>query len=235
MDEKTKVGAVVGTGALLLGAVAGGAYGVHVGDDSKQVSNLTSELAAAQADISVFAEQLNMTTEELAVAASENEALKAELANVTPIVEVVNQTEYVEVDNEYLQEVLDFVYDENGNVEYITDDLDANEVDMIVDRIVFLNDAKQVAVDTVKRDFDYIVDKEYSNYGDRMSRDDIERVRVEAASETTVENIDFDFHDTDVLVEVKFVEDGRDYKALIRVEVENDKPVKSSTVWIRRD
>ena len=235
MDEKTKVGAVVGTGALLLGAVAGGAYGVHVGDDSKQVSNLTSELAAAQADISVFAEQLNMTTEELAVAASENEALKAELANVTPIVEVVNQTEYVEVDNEYLQEVLDFVYDENGNVEYITDDLDANEVDMIVDRIVFLNDAKQVAVDTVKRDFDYIVDKDYSNYGDRMSRDDIERVRVEAASETTVENIDFDFHDTDVLVEVKFVEDGRDYKALIRVEVENDKPVKSSTVWIRRD
>jgi hypothetical protein len=128
----------------------------------------------------------------------------------------------VEVDNMNLELVLNHIYDNDGNIEYLTDDLDDDEIGLIVDRIVFINDIKSLAVVEVENEFADLMDKEEFTFGNetvRFDEDDIERVRVKSdGDDLIIDSVDFEDLDADVLVEVKFEQDDVRYLAVCNVE-----------------
>ena len=162
---------------------------------------------------------------------SDVDRLTAELAlanNVTP--EVVTETIEVEVDNGNLDTVLQHIYDNDGSVDYLTEDLDDDEISQIVDRIVFTNEIKDLAVAEVKAEAADEIDGTHNvtiSDGEPVSvdfdEDDIERVRVQDDDdEVVIDDIDFEDGDADVLVSVNFEHevDGKDVKFVADFNVE---------------
>jgi hypothetical protein len=135
--------------------------------------------------------------------------------NVTVEVEkevYVEVEKEVYVDNENLNEVLEHVYDNHGNVRYIVADLDDNELDMIVDRVVLSNEFKKFAVDAVNAELISELHKEFFD-GVQFDRDDIEYVRVDSdEDEVSFVNIDFEDEDARVKVTGRFDHDDVKYK-----------------------
>lgn len=154
----------------------------------------------------------------------EKEVIKQ--VNVTETIEVpvevikeVNVTETVEVpvDNGNLQLVLDHIYDNDGSVNYLTDDLDDDEIDQIVDRIVFMNEVKKLSVDAVKDDlFDELDKFEFvrsDNTTVVLDEDDMERLRVDDDDdEIFVEDVDFEDGDAEVKLTGTFEQDDEEFK-----------------------
>jgi hypothetical protein len=138
-------------------------------------------------------------------------------------VEVIkNVTVEVPVDNENLQLVLDEIYDNDGSVEYITDDLDDDELDQMIDRIIFVNEIKDLAAVEVESEFEDLIDNEvfaFNGTDVTFDEDDVERVRVQDDDdEITASDIDYEDGDADVEVFVNFEQDDVDYKARFIVE-----------------
>lgn len=139
------------------------------------------------------------------------------------VTEYVNVTQEVEVDNGNLRMVLDHIYDNDGDVNYLLDDLDDDEVEQIADRIVFVNEIKKFASD--------YVDAEVADYMDRMYFEDldvefddrdIERIKVKGdAEDIVIADIDFEDKDADLEVTVEFEQDDIDYVAVFEVEVKD--------------
>jgi len=143
-----------------------------------------------------------------------NRAPEIEYVNVTadPVIEYVNVTETIEVDNENLELVLDHIYDNAGNVEYLLDDLDDDEVEMIADRIIFVNDIKAMAINEVKKNlFDELDNEEIvmiDNSTYEFDDKDLERLRIDDDSdELIIEDIDFEDKDAEVKVSFRFEDD----------------------------
>jgi len=149
--------------------------------------------------------------------------------NQTEIIEVpvevikeVNVTQVEYVDNENLDLVLNEIYDNNGEVEYLIDDLDDDELDQVVARIVFANDVKAMAVAEAKKEIVDLLHKEVIN-GTTLDEDDIERVKVQGDDdEVVIADIDYEDLDADVEVEIKFEQDDVEYVALVEVEVKEN-------------
>lgn len=137
--------------------------------------------------------------------------------NVT--VEVPVEVEkIVEVDNSNLDDVLNHIYDNDGNVQYLTNDLDDDEVDQIVDRIVFINEVKNLAVDAVKKDLFDELDGETFNSVE-FDEDDMERLRVDNDDdELVICDVDFEDKDAEVKVTGTFEQDDVKYHYTAIVE-----------------
>ena len=213
MDKKKimKVAGVIGASALL---VAAGAFTTGLSMD-KTVQEQVAQISQLETDN------------------TELDAKIVDLENAEPVIEYVDKEvevevvveKIIEVDNDNLELVLDHVYDNDGSVEYLLDDLDDDEVMQIVDRVVFINEIKILAAKEVKEEFADLMDKEdftrpngnvKENFFDE---DDIERVRVQDDSdELKVIDVDFEDGDADVEVEVYFEQDDIKYKALVTVE-----------------
>jgi len=137
-----------------------------------------------------------------------------------PVIQEVEMPVYI--DNENLDLVLDHIYDNDGVIEYLTDDLDDDEVNQIVDRIVFINDIKSLAVAEVEKEFLDLIDKEefeFNNETIKFDEDDVERVRVrDDADQLIIDSVDFEDSDAEVLVEVRFEQDDVKYIAKCVVE-----------------
>lgn len=131
----------------------------------------------------------------------------------------------VSVDNGNLDEVLEYVY-EYGLEDLDVEDLDSDEIDQIVDRIVFLNDAREYARVHVDNNFLSIIDRLRVD-GVRIDRDDVERVRLGDVDEFVVRDIDFDFSDVTVEVPVEFVHDDDSLEAIIIVEFKDGEIVEA--------
>ena len=212
MNKKQIIKAVcaVGAGALLLGA---GALGTGI------MKNDTIQEQAVQIS------QLNSDVESLNTKVSDFE-------NADPVIEYVDKEvekevqveveKLVEVDNGNLELVLDHIYDNDGNVEYLLDNLDDDEIDLIVDRVVFVNEIKSLAVAETEKEIKDLLDKEefvFNNETIKFDEDDIERVRIQDDDdEVVISDIDFEDSDADVEVEVYFEQDDVKYKALVTVE-----------------
>lgn len=143
-----------------------------------------------------------------------------------PVIEYVNQTEIVEVevDNGNLDMVLDHIYNNDGQIEYLLDDLDDDEIDFIVDRIIFMNDAKTMGVDYIEAELadelDNYVFTNADNSTVEFDDDDITDIDVDDDfDDIVVEDVDFDDDETDLIYEVKFEHDDVDYIASVRVEI----------------
>lgn len=133
-------------------------------------------------------------------------------------VEVVTE---VLVDNGNLDKVLDHIYDNDGQVEYLLEDLDDDELDLIVDRIQFVNEVKALAVkEAIKEGIDELDKEEIGAV--TLDEDDIDRFRVYDDDED-IELTDIDFEDKDatVLVKAKFEQDDVKYVAYFEVEVKD--------------
>jgi len=211
MDKKKvlKVAGAIGAGALL---IAGGALGTGI------VKNDTIQEQAAQIS------QLQLNNSKL----SDN---IVDLNNAEPVIEyvdkevLVNNTVEVEVevDNGNLDLVLDHIYDNKGDVSYLTEDLDDDEVNEIVDRLIFVNEIKVLAAEEAKSEIKDLLDKEeftFNNVTVKFDEDDIERVRVQDDDDEVIvgEDIDFEDGDADVEAEVKFEQDSIKYVANVIVE-----------------
>jgi hypothetical protein len=120
-------------------------------------------------------------------------------------VEIIKEVEVekiVEVDNGNLDLVLDYIY--SGNVTLITEDLDEDEVDQVVDRIIFLNDIEAVAEQYVKDNIKEEVDRERVG-GIRLYEELIDRLRLD--KDVIVEDIDFKYNDATVKLTGSFRQD----------------------------
>ena len=213
--EKTNSEKIVAL-ALVGIAAAGGigaAIGASMADDSKQLEEVQAKLAEAEAKLNVTVEPV-IETVEVPV-------------NVTKI-EYVNVTEEVLVDNGNLDLVLEEVYDNNGQVEYLIDDLDDDEVDQIVERIVFANDVKSLAVQAVKDELadevDNLVVVRADNSTVELDEDDVEKLRIDDDDdEVVIDEIDYEDKDAEVLVTGRFKHDDEWFSFEAEVEIEDGK------------
>ena len=178
-----KVASIVGASALIVGALIGGAIVYE-----PSIPIIPQETIIEYVDVPV-----NVT--------------------VTEIVEVpVNVTEYVEVDNGNMDLILDYAYDNNGNLRELDfNDLDEDEMNEVVDRIVFVNDLKAMAVAEVKAELFDELDNEYVGLV-KLDEDDMERLRIDDdADEVVIDDVDFEDLDADVLVTGSFEMDDIKY------------------------
>lgn len=138
-------------------------------------------------------------------------------------VEVIKEVEVevikeVEIDNGNLDLVLDHIYDNDGNINYLTEDLDDDEIEEMVGRIVFVNDIKQLAIKEVEKEGMDELDKEMIN-GTELDEDDIDRFKVyDDDEDIIIDDIDFEDFDADVFVDARFEQDDVRYKATFKVE-----------------
>jgi hypothetical protein len=124
-------------------------------------------------------------------------------------VEVITE---IEVDNENLDLVLEHIYDNEGQIEYLIDDLEDDELDEIVDRVVFINDVKALALAEVKSDGIDELHKETVNVT-KIYEDDEERFRLyDDDEDVMIADVDFEDRDAEVLVKVRFELDDSDVK-----------------------
>jgi len=155
---------------------------------------------------------------------------------VETMVEVpVNVTEYVEVDNGNLDLVLNEIYDNDGSVEYLTDDLDDDELDLIVDRIAFIQDAKAMAVAEVKAELFDELDNTMVNTTE-LDDDDMERLRIDDDSdELIVDDVDYDNYDADVYVTGSFEQDDIKYNYEVMIEIKDNEVDDFNIISVTED
>lgn len=157
----------------------------------------------------------------------EVEKVVTEYVDVPGPVQIKNNTvikeveKIVEVDNGHLDTVLEHIYDNDGSIEYITEDLDDDELDLIVERVSFVNDVKALAVAEVKSEAIDLLHKELVGEV-KLDEDDIERLKIyDDADEIALDDIDFEDLDADAYVNVRFEQDDVDYVAEFKVEIKD--------------
>jgi hypothetical protein len=133
----------------------------------------------------------------------------------------VTVTKEVPVDNGNLALVLDHIYDNDGEVAYLTEDLKDSEVSDIVDRIVFINDAKALAVAEVKENGVDEVDKEVAG-SITVDEDDVDKFKVyDEDDKLEVSDVDFDDKDCEVLVKAKLTQDDDVMDVVYKVTIQD--------------
>jgi len=128
-----------------------------------------------------------------------------------PVEVPVNVTKEILVDNGKLAEVEQFIYDNQGNVNLITSDLKDDEVDQIVDRIVFVNEFKKFAVDAINKDLLYKVDGLTVN-NKTIDKRYINTLRIDSdLDEISIVSVNFDDKDVTFKVTGSFRQDDKAY------------------------
>lgn len=139
------------------------------------------------------------------------------------------------VDNGNLALVLDHLYDNDGDVNYLLNDLDNDEIELVVDRIIFVNEAKTMAVNYVESNMADELDK-VAVEGEYLDEDDIERIRIDDDDdEVLIEDIDFDDSDAHVIVSATFEQDDVDYKATFDVKIKDGEVDDMELVFVELD
>jgi len=137
------------------------------------------------------------------------------------VIKEINVTKEVVVDNEKLDEVLEHLYDNEGKVEYLIDDLDDDEVEKIADRVVLINEFKKLAVDAIDAElFDELDNEEFDFNGTivEFDEDDLERLRIDdEQDEILIDDIDFDDGDADLILTGTFDQDDERYDYEVKV------------------
>ena len=193
-----KVAALAGV-ALVVGGGIGAAIAGSVVDDSDKVVELQNLIAEKEAALALEAEKV-----------AELEARGPET-----VVEVRNVTNTVEVPVD------------NGNLKLVVEDyegeeLDEDEVQEIVDEVLFKNDVTVLAERLVEAEIVDFMDDE-----DMFGEDDLEDYRDDDVysvsideDDTVVEDVDFDDEDATVYVEAKLKLENDDDKLRVRVKAE---------------
>lgn len=207
--ETKKIVALGATAGVVIGAVAGGAVGFVSQQDT------ISDLIAAKA---VLAEQIKELK-------SQEPVVVTEYVNQTVEVPVEVPVEIM-VDNGNLSFVLEHIFDNEGNVTYLTEDLDEDELDLIVERIVFMNESKGLALAYVEAELFDELDGESVNLSDNstmeLDEDDMERLRLDSEQdEVSIEEVDFEDRDAVLVVTGRFEQDDTELEFVARVRIKD--------------
>lgn len=130
-------------------------------------------------------------------------------------------------DSGNLKLVLEEIYDNDGSVEYLTEDLDDDELYLIADRIIFIQEAKNMAIDHVKAELaDELNNVEITmndNSTVELDEDDFEKLRIDDDSdEILVANVDYEDKDVDVTVTGRFRHDDTWFAFEAKVAIEDN-------------
>jgi hypothetical protein len=151
-----------------------------------------------------------------------NNTVEVPVETIVEVEKVVNNTVEVQVDNGNLSQVLEHIYDNDGKIEYLLDDLDDDELNKIVDRIVFINDIKKLSVDAVEAHLFDELDREVYNISGtqvKFDEDDLERLRInDDDDEIVIDKVDFEDEDAKVCVTGTFEQDDVKYDYEVTVE-----------------
>jgi hypothetical protein len=189
----------------------------------EQTISVLKVIAAAVVGILVGAAGVSVMTEPKVVVETKvvehNITVPVETIVTKEVPVEVIKTVNVSVDNGKLDTVLQHIYDNSGNVEYLVEDLKDSEVAEIADRVVFINDVKSMAVDAVRSEAFDILDKEVVD-GEELDDKDMEKLKVYSDDDKViVSDVDFDDSDATVTVDVRFEQDDVLYDATFTVEV----------------
>ena len=193
MNEKTKK---IGSMAIAAVVGAGAMFG-----------------GAALTDTSVGVEQINQSPITLTkIVEVEKEVI------VTEEVEVIKY-----VDNEKLSDFMDYIFERDGDVTELTDDLEADEVDKIADRIAFVIESVKLGSDEIKKELaDEIDGDEFVNAASEtitFDEDDIERIKIsDDLDDVVLSDYDFDDGELTVTYSVDFEQDDVDYTCDVEIE-----------------
>ena len=184
-------------GALTLGALVALGGGVMIGSHAFP-QTITEEVIVEK----TVKEVIDLT---------ENQTIEAFNAGVASV-ELPEMPEPVEVDNQNLEVVLKELYDSKGNMSLVVNGLFDDELDVIVDRIVQVNDWKATSINLAKNRLAFELDRQYG-----FDRRDVSRIKVDEDS-VRVSSVDFDRMDAVVEFDVEFRFDGELYVAEVLVE-----------------
>lgn len=205
----TKIGKIVVAGVAVAGLVAGGLLGATVFQPEPVVvvENHTVEVPVP----------------------FEVEVVKEVQVEVPVEVEVIK-----EVDNGQLAELVQYLYDEEGDVEFLFDDLDEEEQLEILDRMILIQNGKELAVKETKAELFDELDKEAFNSSFTFDEDDMEDLDFEDFADFEISDIDFDDEEFTVLVKGTFEQDDVDFEFETEVEIKegevDDFDVKSTSL-----
>jgi hypothetical protein len=188
--KNTNVKKLAMAGAVALGIVAGGFAGAYIFPN----------------------------TETIVVEKIVNNTIEVPVETIVEVPYNVTVEKIVEVDNGNLDIVLQEIYDNNGRVQYLLDDLDEDELDLIVDRIAFVNDIKALAVAEVKSELFDEVDRMIVD-GVELDEDEMERLRIDDDLDE-INVADIDFEDKDAKLEITGTFEQEDVKYSYKVEIE---------------
>lgn len=139
----------------------------------------------------------------------------------------------IEVDNGKLTDILNFIYKENGKINYLLEDLDEDEAEKITDRVEFIFNTKLLAVDYVNSEALDELHKEEIN-GLELDKRDIKRIKTLSAFEDIeVDYVDFENNDALLIVIMNFEQDKVKLQADFEVEFEDGLPVDIELLDLR--
>lgn len=153
---------------------------------------------------------------------------------------IVYDVKEVLVESPELALVLDHIYDNDGSVEYLTEDLDDDEVSKIADRVIMVNDFKAVAANRVRMEGADELDKLEvvmpDNSTVKLDDSDIERMKVyDDDNDVVVDDIDFEDGDATLLVETRFRHEDQYFKAVFEVEFRDGSFDELSVISVQAD
>lgn len=137
-----------------------------------------------------------------------------------PVEKIVEKEVLIEVPAPGSEELLEFIVDEDGDLEML--DLDRIEdygFDELINQVAFIRESKVMAADFVKKELADEVDRR-SVGGVTLDEDDIERIRVQDdIDEMLIEDVDFEDMDAFVTVFATFEHDDIEYEVEFEVEI----------------
>lgn len=203
-----KVGAGAGVIALAIGSAGLGAWAFSTETQVENPVNteLAYQLGVSEAELVALQATLVETQEELD---------EARVAAATPVVETETVVVTELVDNEHLDLVVREVLERSGNVTFFTDGLSDDELDALVDRIVWADELRVLAEQTVRDEAVTLLDRERVS-GVNLDAREFTRLRYLDLSleESTV---DWELREAELTQTVEFRQDERDYRAVVRV------------------
>jgi hypothetical protein len=127
----------------------------------------------------------------------------------------------VPVDNGNLKIVLDELIKTDGNVEYLVDDLDDDEVEMIVDRLFLKQEWEYLAEQEIRANLYEELDEETVGTVELDERD-MSGLRIDV-EDFTYEDIDWTEKDADVVVPFKARQDDFKFEGVAIVQIREGK------------
>ena len=205
-ERSLKVAGVIGASVALVGA---GLVGGFVLDDPAVVIQKEIEYQTQIEYQDVLVEVEKIVEIESPELVAELEAAK-ELADAR--LEALDDSMYEK------SLILDSLNDHDGEMEWVLDDLDDDELDKVVDRIIFVKEVKELAAEEVKAELADELDHLIVD-GVELDESDITRVRVnDDLDEMSLEDVDFEDGDATVRVSGTFEQDHVKYDFEVDVE-----------------
>jgi hypothetical protein len=139
-----------------------------------------------------------------------------------PIIEVEKEVfvdKIVEVESANLPLLLETLYDFDGNVQFLTEDLDDDELDEVVTRLVAVQDAKALAFAQIKRDATDELDGIIVNTT-TLYEEDIRSLSI-LDDEWAVDSVDYEDDEFELSVPIRFKQGAEHFEAVLQVSVKD--------------